>query len=32
VRAEVEPNTVALPPLAGGRLPERAAHLVRADQ
>jgi hypothetical protein len=32
VRAEVEPSTVALPPLAGGRLPERAAPLVRADQ
>ena len=32
VRAEVEPNTVTLPPLAGGRLPERARSLVRADQ
>jgi hypothetical protein len=33
VQAEIEPNTAALPPLAGGRLPERAGPpLVRADQ
>jgi hypothetical protein len=31
-QTEVEPNTVALPPLAGRRLPERSARLVRADQ